>query len=117
MSPERVFSADVVIARTPWDVYELLADPEMQEQWRARGSVVHAEIETAEPFTRIVYGDGLEFDIEPEGTEATRLTATRRRYSRGALGGIGLALVGRRSEEEDLHALLRRVEAVLVYDV
>lgn len=117
MSPERTFSADIVIERTPWDVYELLEDAGMQDQWRARESVVRAEVETAQPYTRIVYADGLEFDIEPEGTAGTRLTATRRRYSRGALGGIGLALVGRRSEEDDLRALLRRVEAVLVYDV
>jgi carbon monoxide dehydrogenase subunit G len=114
MSPERTFTADHVIARSPWDVYEFLADPEQGDQWWDRHAV-QLEITEEQPYTRIRFGATMEFELEPEGS-GTRLTVRRTYSSRGTLGQIGLRFIGRGSTEQELRALLNRIEMALVYD-
>jgi len=109
--PERRFSASLVIAKSPWDVYDFLADEEQQTQWRPR----HAppiEVFEAQPYTRILYANNLEFRIEPEG-EGTLLTLERGYVSKS---GLGLRLFGKKAQEEELRDTLKRIEASLLYD-
>jgi len=109
--PERRFSASLVIAKSPWNVYDFLADEEQQTQWRPR----HAppiEVFEAQPYTRILYANNLEFRIEPEG-EGTLLTLERGYVSKS---GLGLRLFGKKAQEEELRDTLKRIEASLLYD-
>ncbi|MTD44560.1 hypothetical protein GKE82_09725 [Conexibacter sp. W3-3-2] len=112
----RSFTASLDIPVTPWDVYELLADADQQTQWRDRFAPFQ-DVTRAEPYTLVAYGNGLVFGIEPgpEGS-GTTLTVSKSWESSGAMGAIGLRLFGKKAQEEELLALLRRVESVLLYD-
>jgi len=109
--PERRFSASLVIAKSPWDVYEFLADEEQQTQWRPRHAPV-VEIFEAQPYTRILYANNLEFRIEPEG-DGTLVTLERGYESKS---GLGLRLFGKKAQQAELLDTLKRVEASLLYD-
>lgn len=109
--PERRFSASLVIAKSPWDVYDFLADEGQQTQWRPR----HApgiEIFEAQPYTRILYANNLEFRIEPAG-DGTLVTLSRGYESKS---GLGLRLFGKRAQQAELLDTLKRVQASLLYD-
>lgn len=108
---ERRFSATLVIPRSPWDVYEFLADEDQQAQWRPR----HApgiEILEAQPYTRIVYANNLEFRIEPQ--DDGTLVTLQRGYE--STSGLGLRLFGKRAQQAELLDTLKRVEASLLWD-
>jgi hypothetical protein len=109
--PERRFSASLVIAKSPWDVYDFLADEGQQAQWRPRHAPEIA-IAQADPYTRILYANNLEFRIEPDGSN-TLLTLERGYESKS---GLGLRLFGKKAQESELLDTLKRVEASLLYD-
>jgi hypothetical protein len=112
----RSFTASLEIPASPWDVYELLADEEQQTQWRDRFAPF-VEITEARPYTLVVYGNGQRFTVEPGATEgSTLLTVEKSWESSGAMGAIGLRLFGKKAQHDELLALLRRVESVLLYD-
>lgn len=110
---ERTYSAEHVIAASPWDVYELLVDPEQQSQWRERFAPRAATIDE-QPYTRIAFADNIVMELEPAPDGATLLKATRTRTSAGALGRIGLLLTSRSTAESELLSLLKRIEMTLV---
>lgn len=109
--PERRFAASLSIARSPWDVYDFLADEEQQSQWRDRFAA-HVDVVDAQPYTRIAYANNLEFVIEPDGDGT--LLSVRRGYE--STSRIGLRLFGKKAQESELLDLLKRIEASLLYD-
>lgn len=109
--PERRFTASLVIAKSPWDVYDFLADEDQQTQWRPRHAP-EIEIFDAQPYTRIVYANNLEFRIEPEGSGT--LVTLERGYE--SASRIGLRLFGKKAQESELRDTLKRIEASLLHD-
>lgn len=110
----REFAAQRLIARTPWDVYEFLADESQQAAWRERHETRRA-IESAEPYTRIEYAGGSVFTVEPQD-EHTLLTLTRRVEPKSTLAKLASKLMNRSTHEAELVTTLARIEAALVYD-
>lgn len=111
---ERTFEVTRVIARTPWDVFDFIADGSQQHVWRERFGAGTAHVVEAEPYTRIEYSDGLVFAVEPQG-EDTLVTLSRTRRGKGVVGAATLRMFSRKSAEYDMGALLARIEAGLVY--
>lgn len=112
---ERTFTVQRVIPRSPWDVYEFLADEGQQTQWRERHTGGWGTVAEASPYTQVVYSDRLIFDIEPEGQE-TLVRMTKTHSGSGALGGFALRMRSRRTHEDDLMSILMRIESALVYN-
>lgn len=111
----RVFTVQRLIARTPWDVYEFLADESLQSQWRERGET-HGQLVEAEPYTSVEYSSRWVFTIEPQ-EENTLLTLTRTIEGSGTLNRFGLWFLDRSSRQQDMAAVLARVEAAVVFDI
>lgn len=109
---ERRFSAALSIACSPWDVYDFLADEDQQSQWRDRFAAP-VEVVEASPYTRIALANNLTFEIEPDGDGGTLVTVERGYESASR---IGLRLFGRKAQEAELLALLKRVESTLLFD-
>lgn len=110
---ERTFVAEHVVTATPWDVYELLTDDEQQGQWRERFER-HAAVAEEEPYTRIVFEDRLEIELEPSGS-GTLIRAVRTKHGDGPFGVIGLWFTSRRSYQSEMEAQLKRIGATLQY--
>lgn len=110
----REFTAQRLIARTPWDVYEFLADETQQTQWRERHEK-HRAIESAEPFTRIEYEGRTVFTVEPQD-EHTLLTVTKTVVPTGTLHKFASKMMRSSIHESELATALSRIEAALVYD-
>ncbi len=108
---ERTYSAECVIDATPWDVYELLVDPEQQSQWRERYAT-HAATAEEQPYTRVVFEDGVVMELEPEGS-GTLLKATRTRSGNGLTGKLGILLTSRSTVESEMLSQLKRIGATL----
>lgn len=106
---ERTYTAEHVIAAAPWDVFELLVDPEQQGQWRDRWET-HAPVVSDRAYTHVRFEDGLELGLEPEGS-GTLLTATRTRTGEGLTGRIGLLFQSRSRVESEMEAQLKRIGA------
>lgn len=104
---ERRYTASHVIAATPWDVYELLVDPDQQGQWKDRYAA-HHDVADASPYTRVEFEDGTVMLLEPEGS-GTKLTAQRTRTGNGSTGRLGRWLTSRKSVQEDLLLELKRI--------
>lgn len=113
---ERAFTAQRVIARTPWDVFDFIADGSQQSMWRDRHNMAGQYVEESEPYTRILYSDRLEFTFEPSG-EDTLVTLTRTREGKGAMGAVSLRMFSRRAGEEEMGALLARIESAMLYEM
>ncbi|WP_372789357.1 hypothetical protein [Paraconexibacter sp.] len=110
--PERRFAASLAIARSPWDVYEFLADEGQQSQWRDRFAG-HVPIVETRPYTHIALANNLTFGIEP-GPDGGTLLSVERGYE--STSRIGLRLFGRKAQQEELLDTLKRIEASLLYD-
>ncbi len=110
--PERRFSAALMIARSPWDVYDFLADEQQQSQWRDRFAGQVAIVD-ASPYTRVAFANNLVFEIEPGDDGGTLLTVERAYVSTSR---IGLRLFGKKAQQEELLEVLKRIEASLLYD-
>jgi hypothetical protein len=100
---QRTFTAEHAVAATPWDVFDLLVDPEQQAQWRERFEP-HARVAEDVPYTRVRFEDGLTVELRPEG-DGTLLRATLVRSG----GAVGLALQSRKRAEEALRTQLKRI--------
>jgi hypothetical protein len=109
---ERSFTSEHVVRATPWDVWEVLVDPEQQAQWRSRFEE-HAPTIEESPYTRIVFADGLLLELEPEGAD-TLLRATRVDRKEG-LGAVGLVFRGRKGTEQTMHDQLVRIASTVEY--
>lgn len=109
------YTAEHVIAATPWDVFECLVDPVQQTQWRDRFKGPQP-IEESAPYTRVSFTDGIAFELEPgpEG-EGTLLRAVRTRSGNGLTGRFGRWMTSRKSIQESLEEDLKRIESTLLY--
>lgn len=103
----RTYSAAHRIAASPWDVYELLVDPEQQAQWRDRHAR-HLQVVDERPYTRVEFEDSVVMELEPEG-QGTLLTATRTRSGNGLTGRLGLVFTSRSTVESELLLQLKRI--------
>jgi hypothetical protein len=112
---ERVFTVQRAIARTPWDVFDFIADSSQQHLWREREGMASQHVVESQPYTRIEYSDRMVFELEPEG-EGTLVTLTRSYEGSGFVGVATLRMFSRKSREYDMGALLARIEAAMVYD-
>lgn len=106
---QRTYTAEHTIAAPPWEVYDLLVDPEQQGQWRERFEP-HGEVIEDAAYTHVRFEGGLLMELEPEGT-GTRVRSTRVRTGEGLTGAIGLVFQSRKRMEEDLQDQLKRVGA------
>ena len=104
---ERRYTATHVIAATPWDVYEILVDPDQQAQWKDRYAAHHDVVECS-PYTRVEFDDGTLMELEPEGA-GTRITSSRARTGNGLTGRVGRWLTSKKSVREDLLLELKRI--------
>lgn len=114
MSASRTFTVEHVIAATPWDVFELIADPDMQYQWRDPHSDPDALVTESEPYTRVVYSNGQIFELEPEGS-GTRLHLTRTHEAHGFFQEVGIRFVSKKTRRNDMEKLLKRIDSALTY--
>lgn len=114
MSPQRVFSAERVIARSPWDVFELLADESQQYRWRDKWAAKHHPVVEADKYTRIVFENGDIYEIEPEGSD-TRLSVRRTFFGEGFMGALNIRMRSKKNYQEELQSELKRIDACLVF--
>lgn len=110
---ERTFVAETVVRATPWDVFEMLADDQQQGQWREKFER-HAPVVEEERYTRIVFEDRLEIELEPSGS-GTLVRGIRTKTGDGVLGVVGLWFTSRRSAESEMEAQLKRIGATLEF--
>jgi uncharacterized protein YndB with AHSA1/START domain len=105
----RTYEAEHAIAATPWDVFEMLADPAQQSQWRDRWET-HGDVVESREYTYVKFEDGLELTLEPEGA-GTLVRASKSRSADTFTGKLGLLFTSRKRVEFDLQAQLKRIGA------
>ncbi|WP_026910445.1 hypothetical protein [Patulibacter minatonensis] len=105
----RTYAAEHVIAATPWDIFEMLADPAQQGQWRDRWEK-HGEVVEDRAYTYVRFEDGLELTLEPEGA-GTLIRASKSRTAETFTAKLGLLFTSRKRVEYDLQAQLKRIGA------
>jgi hypothetical protein len=111
MKRETTYQADVVIAAEPEEVWEVLVDPDHRTQWQDRFSQAIGVNESNPPH-HVVFTDGLQLELERVG-DGTLVVATRTRSPIGIGGKLGGILTSRRNVEDELRAILKRIEATV----